>query len=95
MNKNNAMALAESILFKCEMDFAKTDAEARSLDAEYNILHDNFMKRHSGDRELIKEVLELLNAQCMSQNYICDYRVFAALELGIGLGSIKFLPNVD
>lgn len=95
MHKNNAMALAESILFKCERDFAQTDAEARSLDAEYNILYDSFMKKHGGDKELIKEVLELLNAQCMSQGYTGDYRMFAALELGIGLGSIKFLPNDD
>ena len=95
MHKNNAMALAESTLFKCERDFAQTDAEARSLDAEYNILYDSFMKKHGGDKELIKEVLELLNAQCMSQSYTGDYRMFAALELGIGLGSIKFLSNED
>lgn len=95
MYKNNSMALAESILFKCERDFAQTDAEARCLEVEYNALYDSFMRKHSMDKELIKEVLELLDAQCMSQNYTGDYRMFAALELGLGLGSIKFLPNED
>ena len=95
MYKNNAMALTESILFKCERTFAQTNAEARCLEAEYNALHDSFMRKHSTDKELIKEVLELLNAQCMSQSYICDYCMFAALELGLSLGSIKFLPSED
>ena len=95
MYKNNAMALAEGILFKCERDFVQADAEARCLEAEYNALYDSFMRKHSTDKELIKEVLELLDAQCMSQNYTGDYRMFAALELGIGLGNIKFLSNGD
>lgn len=89
---NDTLELLEHTVFSFERSLLDEDLEYRNKQAEYLSHSEALVQRHKGNRALIHELGEILDAYAILEEHKMQFRLFLALQMGMELRDLHMIP---